>query len=221
MTYKDAQAITKLIIDKHGIPGKTISNNGREFDNAETNDLKQKYNFNWKYSPPFHHEMVGAVERANQTLQNKLIEFGKHSWEKALPQATTAANLSFNRAIKTAPYLIKYGYIQKQTPNKPIEKIRKQRDDAFDNYAKTSIEKGKRSIEFNLKVRGDVLMYREPLKGKFSQTWWPGYKIKEIKLPAAYIVTNGKVDFRLNKSHVKLDESQGGRGDVVSNSATY
>ena len=54
------------------------------------------------------------------------------------------------------------------------------------------------------------------MKGKFSQTWWSGFTITKIIEPAAYIVKQGKSEYRLNKSHVKLDESQSRKGDVVT-----
>jgi hypothetical protein len=168
------------------------------------------------------------VERVNQTLMNKLKKitaFGKYSWEKALPRATFAVNISFNRAIGMAPYMLKYGETPKLEVDLKLgaedkigakEELIRLRKKNFSNYATQGIEKGKIQAKYDLKIGDPVLIYKEPLKDKFSKKWWPGFVIKEIIEPAAYIVKNSKTEFRLNKAHVKLDESQKGRGDVVN-----
>ena len=76
------------------------------------------------------------------------------------------------------------------------------------DYALKSIQKGKIELKSSLKAGDRVLIYKEPLKNKFSQKWWPGYTVKAIVQPSAYIVSDGKSELRLNKTHVKLDESQ-------------
>jgi hypothetical protein len=140
-----------------------------------------------------------------------------------LEKATFAVNISFNRAIGTTPYNLKYGTIPLleidkkfniQISHKSLQEMRNQRKISFESYQK-SIEKGKRTVYMNLKIGDPVLIFREPLKDKFAQNWWPGYKIKQIILPSAYLVTNGSSEYRLNKAHVKFDESERGKGGVV------
>ncbi|KAF9742001.1 Gag-Pol polyprotein, partial [Nosema granulosis] len=111
-----AKAVEELIIRKHGIPVRILSDNGLEFDNKAVLSLQQKYNFKWEFGSPYHHQTTGAVERVIQTLRTRLrrmTNFGRSSWSPILAQATLAYNLSYNRAICTSPYIFKHG-VQKE-----------------------------------------------------------------------------------------------------------
>ena len=136
---------------------------------------------------------------------------------KSTKTATLAVNMSFNRAIRTAPYIMKFGKIPRLEiddklgtiePKFILESQHRERDMRFNDYALKSIQKGKIELKSSLKAGDRVLIYKEPLKNKFSQKWWPGYTVKAIVQPSAYIVSDGKSELRLNKTHVKLDESQ-------------
>jgi hypothetical protein len=227
-----AYQLEELIIKKHGIPTKILSDNGLEFKNKEIEKLCEKFNIKWIFNSPNHHETVGAVERVNQTLMDKLkriTEFGRYSWERALKAATSAVNISYNRSIGMSPFMLVKSKLPDceidkifETTNKelPKEYLIHQRNLTFNNYAKKAIEKGKQTIPMNLKIGDPVLIYKEPLKDKFSQKWFSGYFIKEIIEPSSYMVTNHQSDYRLNKNQVKLDESKIRRGDVVSPSSS-
>jgi hypothetical protein len=81
MTRKDskstAQLIKELILEKHGIPRRIWTDNGLEFNNTEVKNLIKENNILFTFSSPNHHQTVGAVERVNQTLINKLKTIGK------------------------------------------------------------------------------------------------------------------------------------------------
>lgn len=64
-----------------------------------------------------------------------------------------------------------------------------------------------RVVEYNLEPGEKVLVFIQPLSDKFKAKWSPGYSIVEKVLPDAYIVTNGKKNYRFNKRHVKKDTS--------------
>jgi hypothetical protein len=161
-------AIEELILKKHGIPSTILTDNGLEFNNEHSRTLAQKYNIKWEYSSPRHHETVGAVERANQTLMRilkKLSNFGKMEWEDLLESATFAYNISFNRAINTSPYILKYGKEPKIDHNQHAveqefarDELMRLRDRHFEKYKK-SIIKGKKTIEYNIGVGERVLIY--------------------------------------------------------------
>jgi hypothetical protein len=53
-----ANWVEKLIIKKHGVPAKILSDNGLEFSNQVITELKNKYNFEWAYCSPGHHKTV-------------------------------------------------------------------------------------------------------------------------------------------------------------------
>ncbi|MGL5708693.1 MAG: reverse transcriptase domain-containing protein [Aeromonas sp.] len=214
--------IEKLIIKRHGIPQKILSDNGLEFRNEEINVLIQKYNINWVYSSPEHHETVGVVERVNQTLMKKLrklCNYGEKPWENFLIQATTAVNASYNRSIRTSPYIIKNGRtpvvdidnrlgVKQQIVTK-IEAI-ENRNKHFQAYAKKYIEKGRKTSKNNFCVGDKVLVYRNVNADKFRTGWRDDYTVCKHILPDAYIVEKDGASLRVNKNSIKMDLSKGG-----------
>lgn len=110
-TGREVANILEKIIGKNGRPERIISGNVNEFNNQHIQLLKRNYNIEWEYSSPYHHNTVGAVERAVQTIMNKLrkiTNFGKKSWKEYLESATYAYNISINRAIGMSPHFLKF-----------------------------------------------------------------------------------------------------------------
>ena len=212
------QAAQELIIQKHGIPKRILTDCGLEFNNEKTKELSRRLNFTWEFSSPRHHETVGAVERVNQTLMNilkKLTNFGTEPWENKLQQAVYAYNISFHRAINTSPYILKLGKVplidvdqqlEQQEIIVPKTEATAARDSHLSSYNK-AIQKGKRVVKYNLKIGDKVLVYIPPLSEKFKEKWYSGYTIKDYIHPDAYLITKRNKDYRLNKTHVKLDTS--------------
>ena len=212
-----SKCIKELIIDKHGIPKKILSDNGLEFKNEPIINLTKNFNFEWLYSSPRHHETVGGVERANQTLikiLRKITNFGKTSWPNQLENATWAYNISFHRAINTSPYTLKFGASPHLKINGMQDRIHEyskatlitQRDNHFENYKKAII-KGKRSLKNELEIGDAVLIFDPPLKGKLKEKWHEGFKITRKVDPDAYIVRKNFKEYRVNKKHIKKDLS--------------
>lgn len=87
---KNTEAIKILIIDRHGLRTEIMSNNGLEFENTQCKKMTETRNVKWRHSSPYHHEAVGGVERANQTLMEKirkLSSFGETPSENILDKA--------------------------------------------------------------------------------------------------------------------------------------
>ncbi|KAI5150472.1 hypothetical protein ENBRE01_1516 [Enteropsectra breve] len=223
------KAIKDLIINKHGIPNKIISDNGLEFRNEQVTNLHKELNFEWEFSSPRHHETVGGVERANQTLMRtlkKITNYGRLPWAKYLEKATEAYNISHHRGINTSPFILKYGRTPKlcingsETQSKEYskEQIMRMRDEHFLQYQK-SIEKGVKEIKTNLEVGDHVLIFNPPLSEKLKEKWHTGYKIINKVDPDAYIVIKDGKEYRINKAHIKKDHSERtkttGGGSVV------
>jgi hypothetical protein len=51
------------------------------------------------------------------------------------------------------------------------------------------------------------LIYKKKIKDKMSARWKEGHKIIDYVQPDAYIVSDGKKRYRLNKAHVKKDHA--------------
>lgn len=225
---KDASTITKLInsliLEKHGIPKCIISDNGLEFANKEVENLALERKFEWKFNSPGNHSSVGAIERANQTLLNKikkLSNFGEINWDTVIEQAVNAYNMSYNRSISMSPYaLTNYKFphfeVDKQFNIKQkhfkIKDLKEKRDKQFKKYAKKHIEKGKIKCFNNLRINDKVLIFRKQLGRKLKNHWMPGFIIKGKINDDSYIVENGNTKLRASKKHLKLDTSNFSEG---------
>lgn len=125
-----AKAIEDLIIRKHGRPETIYSDNGLEFNNSHISRICEKFEIKWIFNSPGHHKAIGAVERVNQTLFNKLKKLCSYrdiGWDKHIEEAVYATNISFNRSINTSPYILTQG----KHPDLKIDK----------KYGKTEIKK--------------------------------------------------------------------------------
>ncbi|KAF9762487.1 Transposon Tf2-11 polyprotein [Nosema granulosis] len=161
----------------------------------------------------------GIVERANQTLWNKvrkICHFGRSNWEKAVSLATYAVNISFNRAIGTFPFLIRHGRTPELETDKmlgftptevDLNKLYDRRQINLEKY-KNSITKGCIETPTTFKVGYNVLVFKKKLSNKLLSCWTPGYKFFRKIPPDAYVVRSGNTTLRGNKSHLKLDKVQ-------------
>lgn len=211
------KAIQELIIDKHGIPNRILSDNGLEFKNEQVAKLCEELNFKWDFSSPRHHETVGGVERGNQTFINilkKVTDFGKLSWPGHLEKATQAYNISYHRGINTSPYILKYGRTPKlEIAGKVIEskelskpELIEMKEEHFKHYQE-SIKKGTKEVKYNLEIGDYVLIFNPPLSNKLAEKWHSGYRISGKIEPDAYLVVKEGKEFRVNKAHIKKDFS--------------
>lgn len=214
-----AKCIEELIIKKHGIPKRIMTDNGKEFKNSTCGELKRKYNFEWTFASPHHHKTMGAIERANQTLWQKIrkiSEFGKKNWTKLIPQAVKAVNISFNRSIGTSPYILTKG----ETPILETDKEMGVRNKKIDinklmehigigraNY-NAEIIKGKKNIPYDIEVGTPVLIFDSTPGDKMKARWKGGYWVTGRVEPDAYKVTDGRKQYQLNKSRIKRDRSE-------------
>ncbi|KAF9749470.1 Gag-Pol polyprotein, partial [Nosema granulosis] len=213
------KAVEELIIRKHGIPERILSDNGLEFNNKTVQSLQEKYNFTWEFGSPYHHQTTGAVERVIQTLRTRLrriTDFGRREWSPQLAKATLAYNLSFNRAIKTSPYIFKYGTqkelcidatLGRRPKSHSKQDLIDERNRNMERY-KESIIKGKKCIARDIKIGEKVLIFRETgLEDKMIEKWWPGYIVTDLVGEDAYLVRkiNENTFLRVNKRHIKKD----------------
>ncbi|MGL5707634.1 MAG: reverse transcriptase domain-containing protein [Aeromonas sp.] len=214
-------AIKKLIIEKHGIPKRILTDCGTEFKNNELKLLTAQYGIELIHASPHHHNTTGAVERVNQTLMERirrLSNYGELPWMNEVEAATRAINMSYNRSIGTSPYMLRYGEqieldIDKKLGIKRHRKAKDHllalRDKNFRKYMKC-IEKGKRTMHEDFKPGSDVLIFRENNSNKLKERWKDGYVIWQKLPPDGYIVKNleSKRLVRVNKKHLKLKKKK-------------
>ncbi|KAM0687953.1 retrotransposon-like protein 1 [Conglomerata obtusa] len=159
---------------------------------------------------------MGCVERANQTIFNKikkLSDFGRLDWKRHVQQATEGYNMSFHRAIDTCPYMMKYGKLpQLKIDNKldieeitsSLDYLHNKRNEKYDAYSKTNIQKGNKGDNRIFKIGDKVLIYSDK-QNKIEAKWVEGYNIVKQENGQAFWVTNGVKSYRLNKEMLKAD----------------
>jgi hypothetical protein len=216
------KAIEEIIIGKHGVPIRILSDCGLEFKNRHVSNLVQRHGLKWEYSSPEHHNTVGSVERVNQTLWSKikkLTNFGESSWKNAVSKATLAVNISFNRAIGTSPHILVWAKspelnVDLEFGRQPIRfkrsDLSREREIHFEKYKK-SIVKGSISAPDNFEIGEKVLIFRENISDKLKSNWHGGYEITDKIFPDAFMVKRDKTLIRVNKSQIKRDLSFQGR----------
>ncbi|KAM0677906.1 hypothetical protein BDAP_001585 [Binucleata daphniae] len=122
-----------------------------------------------------------------------------------------AVNVSYHRALRTSPYVFKYGKepifeIDKkhniQAKNYSLLELEHAKKQNWEDYAKNNIEKGKIECKLKFKVGDRCLIYKELLGNKMSTGWQNGYTVVEILENDSYVVSDGKIKLRLNKIHM-------------------
>ncbi|KAI4291275.1 hypothetical protein PAPHI01_0549 [Pancytospora philotis] len=220
--YNICAFVKKHIIEKHGAPQRILTDNGLEFNNLELKSLLSEYGIEHAFSSPGHHETVGAVERVNQTLFNKLkklCDYGKKPWDLYVAAAVQGVNFSYHRAIQTCPSILKFGIL----PNMKVDKVHQKIDVQVDlrcitdsisrfspHYRASDIQKGKTPWCSDIKIGDRVLIFKEQLGKKLANSWLPGFTVVDVVLPDAFIVESNRGKYRINKHHIKLDLSKGG-----------
>ncbi|KAI4291000.1 hypothetical protein PAPHI01_0274 [Pancytospora philotis] len=198
-------------------PERVHTDNGTEFRNSEIKNWAEREHVHWEYSSPYHHETVGCVERTNQTLWGKvkvLSKFGQLSLKNAVKKAAYGANISYNRAIGTSPYIARFGC----KPSLPVDSkmntycmpdlpmnhnaILKGIHEHHERY-KPAIIKGSTTLKRDIEVGEKVLIFKQVQQGKLDQSWIPGYYVTKHIGDDAYEVSDGQKSSRLNKIHVK------------------
>jgi len=107
-----AQAFTETIIGRHGIPHIVQTDNGTEFVNETIRELFERLNITINNSTPYNPASNGKVERANQTIMEKIAklqwDYGR-GWVEVLPLATFAYNICTHRALGMSPFYVLFG----------------------------------------------------------------------------------------------------------------
>ena len=71
------QEIEKILYSNPKLPNKILTDNGLEF--SQLSEFCEKYHIKHAKSPPYHPQTNGAVERANQTLKQRIFADGPTS----------------------------------------------------------------------------------------------------------------------------------------------
>ncbi len=102
-----AQALSKEIILRFGVPSILHCDNGPGFVANVVKKMCEKLHITIKYGSVYHSQSQGRVERMNQTLKGKLSKICAQiglNWVTALPIALMAIRGSTNHVTKLTPH---------------------------------------------------------------------------------------------------------------------
>jgi transposase InsO family protein len=102
-TYSGSQ-LAKLYMSRmvylHGVPKKIVSDRGTQFTSMFGERLHETLDTQLRFSPAYHPQIDGQIERVNQNLEDILracaLQYGI-SWDKSLPYAEFSYNNSYQR----------------------------------------------------------------------------------------------------------------------------
>ena len=103
-----SQEIQRMLYANPNLPRKILTDHGREF--FAISQFCEENGIIHAKSPPYHPATNGAVERANQSLKQRLFANGPSSqWDCELARITHAINCSPNSVSKITPFCVETG----------------------------------------------------------------------------------------------------------------
>ena len=191
-------AIKRILLQHPNMPRVILTDNGTEF--SELDHLCQQYNMKHNLSAPYHPQANGGVERANQTLKNRLFSAGhKDTWDQRLDDILHSMNCSVHAVTKLTPFAIETGY-NGQNINDFVShsNVDRQNVRQYNEVVKTRIleEKQKRVnkfrkdnfVPFNI---GDLVLARNMNKtDKFPRFFGPSRIIEVRGSGLSYVIQN-------------------------------
>jgi transposase InsO family protein len=99
---------------RHGIPHEVLSDNGSPFNSLFLGQLATFINMDLKYTPPYHPQSNGLVERFMSTLRKLVITFLEKEdrstrWDRHLRLIRFVYNNTYHSAILNTPFFLAHG----------------------------------------------------------------------------------------------------------------
>ena len=109
-TDQIVERIHHQYITRHGTPKEWLSDNGPPFNSSFVNVLSMKLGIKHCFTPPYHPESNGIVERFMSTLRNMIVAFlTGNQWDKHLRFLRFAYNTSYHPTLKDTPFFLVHG----------------------------------------------------------------------------------------------------------------
>ncbi|KAF8752947.1 hypothetical protein RHS01_07465 [Rhizoctonia solani] len=105
---------------KYGMPQKTISDQGRVFNNKFLRALYQRLGIDPHFSSAYHPQSNGQTERVNPSIEHFLRAYSginQRDWVKWLPMAEFAYNNAVHSATGKSPFKVLHGWEPTLTPS--------------------------------------------------------------------------------------------------------
>ena len=108
-----ARLFIYLVVARHGMPTKIISDRGTQFESVLWHEVVEKMGTRVALATTHHPQTNGITERANRTLLQMIrrVCAGRGAaWVKWLPLLELAYNSSIHSITKVSPFFVNYGY---------------------------------------------------------------------------------------------------------------
>ncbi|MEC8568419.1 MAG: DDE-type integrase/transposase/recombinase, partial [Pseudomonadota bacterium] len=157
---KISELTENLILSKPKRPHFILTDNGGEF--SKISALCDEYGIKHTISSPYHPQTNGCVERANQTLKNRLFpDENFTNWDLRLQKTVHAINCSNNAVTLVSPYLIETGY----------------HGDIPGDFVEREPETRKNPVELHSQIRENIIEEKLVRTAKFSNDNYKEYSI--------------------------------------------
>lgn len=205
-----ARTLVEQLILRYGIFKTLKSDRGTEFTNELLKNICLLLNIDQKFSSPYHHETIGALERNHRVLNEfMLTSTNNNEWDTWLPYFAFAYNTSPHVDTGYSPFELVFGKL----PSKPDEENLNKQSYNYDDYnielqtrlkfaldkanfllnlaKKKRIEKPMVTNQFTLNV-GDLVLLKVANKKKYESPYKGPYEIISRDGENSYIRINNK-----------------------------
>ena len=162
---KSADSVVKGILEiftRRGMPASVLADNGAEFRNKILYDTLKRGGCYLQHTTPYSPQSNGLVERANQKIKRlfKLWECNALDWEDHLSAAVYLINNTWNKNIKSTPWLCFHGWQNCDTFDRRALVKEEYTPPQSSQWAQTFVEKRNRELcklyrlDLNTKIEG-------------------------------------------------------------------
>jgi transposase InsO family protein len=96
----------------HGVPKKIMFDRGTQFTSRFWEKLHETMDTRLNFSPVYHSQTDGQIERVNQILEDMLracVLKDSKIWDICLPYAEFSYNNSYQKSLQMSPFVVLYG----------------------------------------------------------------------------------------------------------------
>ena len=187
-----SNAIFRHWLIKYGMPKTLLTDNAMYFNSTTTTQLAQLCGITQRFSPPYHQQANGLIERTFQTIKPLISASAlqhRREWDDTIPTIEMALRCSKQETTKNSPFQILHGaemrlpadwihVWEKDSNNTPecyLKDLKQQQQIIFDamNY-RTPPSQHHNYLEHSIKVGDLVLVKQENLNNHLPKLKYRG-----------------------------------------------
>jgi len=215
-----------------GVPATITTDGGTSFTGKAFTDVLQRYRIKHHVSAPHHPQGHGAVERANQTVEQiiRALLKDKATWHQLVKPAAFAINTAYSRVIGTTPFNVVHGFSPRPlihaemgsapepsegdepaevasnlvtATQKMFQDVRRAEAAAFERARARFLRSNRQRTEYSV---GDHVLVWYPRPNKLAESWRGPYQVVAKENEVVYVVqdlnTHEKQRVHVNRMHI-------------------